>query len=115
MKHLLLTTIAAVLLVGCGSSKNDLLLIEASESGNIEDVKEYLADGTNVNARDDQFGGTPLHGAAGYGQTKIAELLLTEGAEVDSKDDKYEVTPLHYAALRGQKEIPNYLSPVAQM
>mgnify|MGYP000689226386 FL=1 len=109
MKHLLLTTIAAVLLLGCGSSKNGLLLIEASESGNIEDVKEYLADGANVNARDDQFGGTPLHGAAGYGQTKVAELLLTEGAEVDSKDNKYGVTPLHYAALRGQKETAKLL------
>jgi len=109
MKHLLLTTISAVLLVGCGPSKNDLLLIEASESGNIEDVKEYLADGANVNARDDQFGGTPLHGAAGYGQTKVAELLLANGAEVDSKDDKYEVTPLHYAALRGRKETAKLL------
>ena len=89
MKYLLLTTIAAVVLVGCGSSEADLALIDACELGNIEDVKECLADGANVNARDDQFGGTPLHGAAGYGQTKVAELLLANGAEVDSKDDKY--------------------------
>ena len=45
MKHILLTTLAAVVLVGCGPSKNDLLLIEASESGNIEDVKESLVSG----------------------------------------------------------------------
>ena len=109
MKQLLITTIAAVLLVGCGPSKTDLSLIDASESGNIEDVKEHLADGANVNAKDDQFGGTPLHGAAGYGQTKIAELLLAKGAEVDSKDDKYGVTPLHYAAFRGHRETAKLL------
>ena len=79
MKHLLLTTIAAVLLVGCGPSKNDLLLIEASESGNIEDVKEYLADGANVNARDDQFGGTPLHGAAGLWSNESCRTASSGG------------------------------------
>ena len=109
MKHLLITTIAAVVLVGCGSSEADLALIDACELGNIEDVKECLADGANVNAKDNQFGGTPLHAAAGYGQTKIAELLLQKGAEVDSKDDKYGVTPLHYAAFRGQRETAELL------
>ena len=106
MKHLLLTTIAAVGLVGCGPSVD---IHEAAKAGNIEAVKQAIADGADVNARDDQFGGTPLHGAAGYGRTKVAELLLAEGAEVDSKDDKYEVTPLHYAAFNGHKEIAELL------
>ena len=61
MKHLLITTIAAVVLVGCGSAEADLALIDACELGNIEDVKECLADGANVNAKDNQFGWTPLH------------------------------------------------------
>jgi len=46
MKHLLLTTIAAVVLVGCGGSIHD-----AAVEGNIEAVKQHLAAGTDENAR----------------------------------------------------------------
>ena len=48
MKHLLLTIIAAVMLVGCGESS----IHQAAYQGNIEAVKEYLAIGTNINVRD---------------------------------------------------------------
>ena len=48
MKQLLLTTIAAVVLVGCGGS-----IHQAAYDGNIEAVKQNLAAGTNVNAKDD--------------------------------------------------------------
>ena len=51
------TLIAVLLLVGCGPSKYDLALIDATESGNIQAVKQYLAYGADVNARGDQFGG----------------------------------------------------------
>ena len=49
MKHILITTIAAVLVVGCGGSPKDIL--EAGESGNIEAIKQHLADGADVNAK----------------------------------------------------------------
>ena len=49
MKHLLLTTIAAVVLVGCGPSVD---IHRAVASGNIEAVKQHLADGKDVNAPD---------------------------------------------------------------
>ena len=58
MKQLLLTTIAAVLLVGCGGPPKDIW--EAAEQGDIEAVKEYLAIGTNVNAKGED-GWTPLN------------------------------------------------------
>ena len=103
IRSALKTTLAVLLLVGCGPSKDDLALIDATEAGDIKAVKQHLADGADVNARDNQFGGTALHGAAGYGQTEIAELLLIKGAKLDSKDDKYGITPLHYAAFRGHK------------
>ena len=51
MKHLLLTTIAAVLLVGCG--KPDGPLIQAARTGNHEAVKQHLASGADVNATAD--------------------------------------------------------------
>ena len=46
MKHLLLTTIAAVL-VGCGLSVN---IWTAAKEGNIEAVKQHLAAGADMNA-----------------------------------------------------------------
>ena len=61
MKHLLLTTIAAVLVVGCATTQQpepptaeapDISIHEAAEEGNIEAVKQHLAAGTDVNAPD---------------------------------------------------------------
>ena len=60
MKHLLLTTIAAVVLVGCAKPPPPDISIKAAASrGNIEAVKQHLAAGTDVNAKD-EGGDTPL-------------------------------------------------------
>ena len=48
MKNLLLTTIAALVLVGCGSSVH-----QDAISGNIEPAKQYLAKGVDVDAKDE--------------------------------------------------------------
>jgi len=84
MKHLLLTTIAAVILVGCGESQPssppaevepaepvaeasqpkpptvkapDINIHKAAQAGNIEAVKQHLAAGTDVNAKDKSMEG----------------------------------------------------------
>ena len=59
MKYLI-TTIAAVVLVGCGPSVD---IHEAARTGNIEVVKQYLAAGGDVDAKDED-GKTPLQLAA---------------------------------------------------
>ena len=92
MKHLLLTTIAAVLLVGCGPSMS---IHEAANKGNIEAVKQHLAAGTDVNAKDGN-GFPPLHLAADRGHTEVVELLITKGAEVNAQSDGGN-TPLDWA------------------
>ena len=128
MKHLLLTTIAAVVLVGCGESQQsapapeakpdepvaevaqpeppkgkapDISIHDAAKAGDIETVKQHIAAGTDVNAKD-KYGGTPLHRAATTEIVKlliagnplhraatkeIAELLIAKGADVNAKDD----------------------------
>ena len=122
MKHLLLTTIAAVLVVGCG--KPDGPLIQAARTGNHEAVKQHLASGADVNATD-MIGRTPLHYAAGVlykewveGENaeglvvrtkEITELLIANGADVNAKDDVLEFTPLHLTAEYGHKEIAESL------
>jgi len=100
MKHLLITTIAAVLVVGCGPSKAELALIQAAKDGNIKATKQAIADGADVNA-EDPFKGlrrTPLHEAAYGGYKEIAELLIANGADVNAKD-KLRWTPLFFAAF----------------
>jgi len=107
MKHLLLTTIAAVLVVGCGPPSNpeaDRALLDAAEKGNIEAVKQHLAAGADVNAKDDRvIGQTPLHHAARKDHKEIAELLIAEGADVNAKDNDGE-TPLDEAIEYKQTE-----------
>ena len=49
MKQILLTTIAAVVLVGCGPSAD---IHEAARTGNIEAIKQHIAAGADVNAKD---------------------------------------------------------------
>ena len=103
MKHILITTIAAVVLVGCGES-----IHEAAEDGNIEAVKQHIAAGTDVNAKD-KYGESPLLFAATFGHKEIAELLIANGADVNTKIDKIGMTPLHIATGQGYKEIVELL------
>ncbi|MDB4703047.1 ankyrin repeat domain-containing protein [bacterium] len=102
MKQLLITTIAAVLLVGCGSS-----IHQAAMSGNTEAVKQHLTEGVDVNAKD-SVGRTPLHEAATYGDEEIVELLIANGADVNAKDD-YGNTPLDRAIAIEHSETADLL------
>ena len=113
MKHILITTIAAVLLVGCGDSQQsapappDISIHEAANDGNIDAVKQHLAAGTDVNAKG-VYRWTPLHFAAFKDEKEIAKLLITEGADVNAKNGD-ESTPLHQAASGGYKDIVELL------
>jgi ankyrin repeat protein len=111
MKHLLITTIAAVVLVGCGESQPkppNLSIHQAAKIGHLEVVKQHLAAGTDVNAKD-KYGHTPLHEAADEGRSKaIPELLIANGADVNAKNEE-GYTPLSYAAMHGFMEIAELL------
>jgi hypothetical protein len=156
MKHLLLTIIAAVLVVGCGESQQsapapetkpvepvaeaakpttppkavtankgadpargikpepptakapDISIHEASEEGNIETIKQHLAAGTDVNAKESFFQSTPLHRACLFGRKEVVKMLLANGADVNAKDDDM-MTALSYATTGEDKEIVELL------
>ena len=86
MKHLLLTTIAAVLVVGCATTQQpepptakapDISIHIAAAKGNIEAVKQHLAAGTDVEVKDGE-GWTPLIWAAGsaYGKRRQKDYFV---------------------------------------
>ena len=111
MKYLLIT-IAAVVLVGCGPSMS---IYDAATEGNIEVVKQHLANGADVNASN-MHGETPLHRAAWYGHKEVIQLLINNGAYANFRHSSF--TPLHFATgaagihhldLEGQKEIVELL------
>ena len=99
MKNLLLTTIAAVVLVGCGPSVD---IHQAAREGSIEAVQQHIAAGTDVSTKDGS-GRTPLHNAALKGRKEIAKLLIAGGADVNAKDNLTS-TPLHFAAFTGPSD-----------
>ena len=93
MKYLLLTTIAVVLVVGCGPRVD---IHQAAKDGNIKAVKYHLDAGVNVNVEDNFFNRTPLHHAAIEDQKEIVELPIDNSADVNAKDVN-GYTPLDWA------------------
>ena len=110
MKHILLTTIAAVLVVGCGPKAPDISIRDAAYDGNIEVVKQHLAAGTDVNGKvDDGWEWTPLHNAARNGHKEIIELLIAAGADVNAKDGTGR-TPLDWAERGWLRDSPEVIA-----
>jgi ankyrin repeat protein len=102
MKHLLLTTIAAVLLATTAFAGP---IHDAAKIGDLAGVQAELDKGVDVGAKD-EFGRTPLYLAAENGRKQVAELLIAKGADVNAKNG---FTPLHRAAYQGHKEIAELL------
>jgi len=83
-------------------------LHEAVEEEDIEAVKQHLADGADVNAKD-EIGMTPLHWAAVLGRkNEIVELLIAEGADVNAKNYERKA-PLDFAVKYKRTEIADLL------
>ena len=109
MKHVLITIVAVVLL-GCGNSEANQALLDAAKFGNIKAAKEAIADGADVNAKEQRDPGwTPLHIATQLDHKEIAKLLIINDAYVNAKDNKDE-TPLNMAYISDQTEIADLLS-----
>ena len=126
--HNIITTIAAVLLVGCATPQQpepptanapDISIQHAVATGDIEAVKRHLNAGTDVNEKEknatinwrkgtSEIVFTPLHYAASGNHKEVVELLIAEGADVNAKTDA-GFTPLCDAAQFGHKEIVELL------
>jgi len=133
MESQLVAIVAAVLLVGCGQSQPsappseskpaepvaeasqpepptdkapDISIHEVAKTGNIEAVKQALAAGVDVNAKD-EGGWTPLYVAK---NKEFTELLIENGANVNAKDKD----GLHTARLGHPAQPPRNRRPPPQ-
>ena len=73
--------------------KSDKSLLDAIANGDIEQLKLLIAEGADVNAQE-EFGVTPLHIAALFGNQEIIRILIDEGANPNIKAEE-EITPIY--------------------
>ena len=106
MKSLIVSIVAAVMLVGCGTT-TAMLIHKAAFDGNIKALKRHLDSGVDANARSGSEN-TPLHAAAYRGRTEVVELLVAHGADVNARDVRGWI-PLHQAVDQGHTQAAELL------
>ena len=80
-------------------------LHRAVAKGDINQTRDILTSGANVNIADAQFKITPLHLVAEAGDIKIVNLLLNRGADANAKEARVGATPLQVAVQHGHVEV----------
>ena len=81
----------------------------AIANGDVEMVGRLLLSGVSINVRANViYNNTPLHLAARYNRTEIAQLLITHKADIEARNE-YNNTPLHLAARYNSTEIAQLL------
>lgn len=77
-------------------------------NGNIEVVKQHLAAGTDINAKDPFGGSSPLISACLFGKTAMAKMLMDAGADLNFRNNDGS-TALHTAAFFCRPELVSLL------
>ena len=113
MKNLLLTTIAAVVLVGCGESKKSAPVDETKPVDAVAQVQAHLPSPVEVKtvagtSKPESLKSKPLTPkrllkAASENEIKLVKEHLAAGVDVNTKD-KEGWSPLYHAALYGYYE-----------
>ena len=94
---------------GTLTKKKQLDFCFAAQSGEIEDVKEYLRDATTIDVnKKDHDEWTALHKACCNGHSDIVEVLLDRGADIE-EITSCSTTPLKMACIKGHTSITKLL------
>lgn len=80
----------------------------AVATGNKEALRQHIAAGSDINAKDPFGGSSPLITAAVFGRTDLAKLLVDAGADLNFRNNDGS-TPLISAAFFGRPEIVELL------
>ncbi len=81
-------------------------LIEACNNNRIDEIKELISKGANINAQ--PFGITPLIAACKNGLLEIVRFLVNNGADVNQKDFRHD-SPLKYAISWERQDVARFL------
>jgi hypothetical protein len=100
MRSMIIALVAVFALTGVTVAEP---LHDAAEAGYVAKVRELLAGGADVNARD-YHGDTPLHRAARHDHFDVVQMLLDAGADGSLKNDNRK-TPYDEANKRKLKKI----------
>lgn len=91
------------------SDKNPLTLTGdtrlhiAAQNGELEAVKNLMAESINANPRNIR-NETPLHRAVVFGRNEVAEYLIHNGADINAQND-LKRTPMHMALLTEDQDM----------
>ena len=85
-------------------NSNATPLHDAARDGNLDEINRLIANGADVNAKDDGWIWTPLHPACKYGHEEVVKVLIEAGADVNAKSST-GWRPLHEAISRGHESI----------
>ncbi|MDB4712643.1 ankyrin repeat domain-containing protein [bacterium] len=119
MKQLLITTIAAVLLVGCGESQPPttdyvdprVANYDPNESWGLSEEEKAAEEAAKKPQPEPPITKAPyisIHEAVKTGSIEAVKQHLAAGTKVDAKGGG-DYTPLHVAAYRGHKELAELL------
>lgn len=92
-------------MVSCASGPP---MVDAARSGQLDTLRERIANGDDVDARDGA-GNSALYHAARAGRTDLVEALVDAGADVDGVND-FGSTALHVAARYGHVDVIRVLA-----
>lgn len=88
----------------------DRLLHQATQNGDVEQVKQLLEQGANVDHESEQ-GLTPLHWSALNGRSDLAELLIDHGAAINHREGYTgKLTPMAMALLMGYDDVVEFMA-----
>lgn len=105
--------LTAIFLHSCGTMQGiDSQLHIAAHQGNVDVLREALADGANINAVSSNRW-TPLHVAASAGQLDVVKYLVRHGAKIDAIADGGWIAQ-DEAKFSGHLEIHKWLGAVAE-
>ena len=90
--HLIIIVGAVLITWGCAST-----LQKSASEGDLAEVNELIADGKDVNAKDDD-GWTPIYYALQNDHPAVVDALIIAGADLNTRD-MYGQTPLSLAVV----------------
>lgn len=85
-------------------------LHDAAERGDLEQLKRLIAQGSDVNARDENEA-TPLHWAVYRGHITVARLLIAHGADVYANEHPFCAVPGQVASTAGDSTLTQLPNP----